>query len=103
MIYSELGAQAYLLDIGEGTLTFHAAIQGAYTIKRLKHFREVFLNLTLEFEERGMKHIDTWVEVDHPEQLRFAEFFGFRETGYLKEIEVPDVLKYTMLEMRMEF
>lgn len=92
----------WITDVGEGTLQLHAIIQGPITFTRIKHFRDVLDNLILDLIDRGMDHIDTWVEHDNENNVRFAEFFGFVDTGWLKIINIQGH-EYVMQEMRLTF
>lgn len=80
-------ASMYLIDSGDGELHVHVDVKGEITKSRLKHFEEVFLAMVLGLIERGLDHIGTWVQ-STPEQIRFAEFFGFEETGFFKLFRV---------------
>jgi hypothetical protein len=100
-IWQEPGAALFMVELG-GTLTLHTKIEGKITLSRIKHFRDIMDNLVLHLIDRGMDHLDTWVQESDVEQLRFAETFGFRETGYLKIVDMGEE-RFELIEMRLEF
>jgi hypothetical protein len=91
-----------MVDVGDGTWTLHAIILGKITKNRIKQFEEMFLNLVLDLMDRGFDHLDTWVEYDNEKSIRFAEHFGFRETSWLKVMNIEGQ-EFVMTEMRYEF
>jgi hypothetical protein len=88
IVYDEPGLQVYLADIGNGELTMHTKADGPFTKSRMKWLETVFLQIILGLYERGMREVATWIEYGDEKQARFAEFFGFQHTGYLKVIPV---------------
>jgi len=102
VVYEEPGATLYLAFIG-GIFTVHTDIRGDLTPSRVKHFGSVFMHLVAGLEDRGMDHIDTWVEKDNWDQKRFAEFFGFEDTGFFKCLEFEDGSEKLYEEMRFVF
>jgi len=90
------------MDAGTGELTLHAHITGPIPLSRLKWFEEVFLRIVLGCAERGMKEIVTWVDYDNETHSRFAEFFGFEESGFLKLLRMDNGQEFLMKEMFYE-
>jgi len=88
IVYKDKDVTCYLVDIGEGDLSFHADVHAPTVGHNLmRKFSEIFSFITLGLIERGMDHLDTWVE-DDEKQFNFASFFGFEETGFLKSIPI---------------
>lgn len=102
IVYKDNDVTCYLIDIGEGNLSFHADLHGKRPGHRLmRKFTEIFSFIILGLIERGMTHLDTWIEDDEL-QFNFASFFGFEETGFLKSIPIGHGSKLVR-EMRYTF
>src|SRR6476469_9787544 len=56
-------------------------IKSPVTISRLKKFEEVFIAVTLGLIERGVTHVNVWVNANEVKDYNLALFFGFEETG----------------------
>ena len=99
-IYQEPGASVYLVDFGDGSLTLHVSFTGKITLSRIKHFEEIWSMIVIGLWERGSTTVDTWIEYNNETQRRFAEFFGFENTGFLKEMEFNNGTSMLMEEMQ---
>lgn len=65
---------------GEGKMfILHVEVLPFVNRKILAHYLEVISALEKQLKDRGQDHIETWVLTD--DQIRFAEFYGFRLTG----------------------
>lgn len=91
----------YFIDIG-GELSLHNEIKGIINRDKVERLQHLLDNLTLCLMDRGMKHVDTWVEEEDEKGIKFAEIFGFRETGFLKKVDIGD-RHFSFTEMRLEF
>ena len=102
IVHQEPDAYAYFLDVGNGELTLHISmdLDREMTIERMKRYYNVFLNLKIALEDRGMDEIFTWIEEGNEKQRRVAHFFGFEETGFLKQVTLQDGSEYLMEEMK---
>jgi hypothetical protein len=89
-IYTEEGLQFYLVDVGTGELHLHCQAEGPFPKSRLKHIEEVFLAIVLGLHDRGFHEIPTWIEHGNEKQRRFAEFYGFEDSGYHKIVRYED-------------
>ena len=105
LVYKEEGLQVFFMDAGDGSLSIHAHIEGDIPISRMKHLEEVWLLIVLGLHERGMKTIEAWVEYGDATKKRFAQFFGFEETGFLKEVTFykEDGTEYFFLMEEMQY
>lgn len=100
-MYEEPGLKSYIVDIG-GELSLHNEIEGVVDRQRLAHLHQVFGCLIVCLMDRGMKHLDTWINEDDEDGAKFAEFFGFKDTGYLKHVRVGET-EFMFREMRLVF
>lgn len=99
-IYQEPGLEVYFVDFGDGSLHIHVHNEGKITLSRLKHMEDIWTQIVIGLEERGMDHVDTWVEYNNPKQSRYAEFFGFEFTGFLKNVKFVNGQEILFEEMR---
>lgn len=99
LVFQEPGLSCWFIDVGDGTLTFHINNEEELTPARFKHLDKVWLDIVLALRLRGMKEIYTWIEYDNIEQQRFAEYFGFELTDFLKEITFENGTEMLMAEM----
>lgn len=68
----------------------------------MEKINEVFMELLVQLEDRGMKKVKTMVEESNDDQRRLAEFFGFQHTGVTKEIKLDNGITYYMDEMEFD-
>ena len=68
-----------ILHHAGGRVWLHAYFFQGYSLSKIKHFKRVFNTLLEELRVRGIKSLFT--SVTKPENLRFAEFFGFSLTN----------------------
>ena len=66
----------------------------------MKHMNDVWMQIVIGLWERGMTYVDTWVQFNNRKQSRFAEFFGFEFTGFLKNVQFVNSGEMLFEEMR---
>ena len=103
LVYKEPELAFYLVDLGTGELQFHADIQGKFPLSRMKHIEKVFITLVAALADKGMTQLVTWVNDDSPTKIRFAEFFGFEQTDFMKILQYEDGSELLMREMIFVF
>ena len=101
LVYAEDGLNIYLAAIS-GEISLHNDIQGPLNAARLKHLKDVFACLLLCLMDRGLPHLDTWVEEDDARGIRFAEAFGFEDTDVIKLVRIGET-DFRLKVMRIPF
>jgi L-amino acid N-acyltransferase YncA len=84
-------------------LSFHIDNEIEIDAARLKHLREVFDCLLVALTEKGWHHLDTWIPPEMEPEIKFAESFGFRKTGFDKVLYYENGIKQNLTEMRIKF
>lgn len=102
LVYEEDGLRLYLIDV-LGQLSFHIENEIEIDAGRLKHLHEVFTCLLFTLTEKGWDHLDTWIPPEMEKEIRFAESFGFQQTGKIKVIEYINGVTQELLELRITF
>lgn len=101
-VYEEDGLRLYLIDVC-GQLSFHVDNDIPIDAERLKHLKDVFACLLYTLEQKGWHHLDTWIPPEMETEIKFAESFGFVQTGMAKVISYENGLEQTLLELRIKF
>lgn len=92
----------YFIDVC-GQLSFHIDNDFPIDSKRLKHLHDVFDCLKATMKLKGWDHIDTWIPPEMETEIKFAESFGFEQTGFIKVIQYTNGIEQQLLEMRVNF
>jgi hypothetical protein len=87
LIWEEEGVKVYFLDI-DGEFSLHNDFKGPWTKDYVKHLHELFDSLCLCLMDRGMSHVDTWIEEKDRINYRFVQEFGFVDTFILKKVRI---------------
>lgn len=103
ILYTEDDFTVYAVDTGDGEFTIHCDVRAKVTPSLFKRIEEVFSFIVLGLIERGLESVDTWTEYDNEGQEHFANFFGFEETGFLKNVILINGDEILMKEMRYTF
>lgn len=101
-MYEEEGLRLYLIDV-LGQLSFHIENEIKIDAERLEHLHEVFTCFLFTLTEKGWHHLDTWIPPEMEQEIRFAESFGFQQTGKIKVIEYINGVNQELLELRITF
>lgn len=89
-IYSEDGAELFMIVDESGEFALHATVTGKVTHNRLKHFDEIFIAVIRGLLERGLDHVVAWVPAHSQGNLNFVEYFGFEPLESLKVVPSPN-------------
>lgn len=103
ILYTEDDFTVYAIDTGDGEFTIHCDVKAKVTPSLFKRIEEVFSFIVLGLIERGLDSVDTWIECDNAGQEHLANFFGFEETGFLKNVILVNGDEILMKEMRYTF
>lgn len=104
-LYVEDDLCFYMLDVS-GELTLHLDVQGKINKDRINHIQNILDHLVIEFIDRGMTHVDTWIPENDDQKIRFAEHFGFEATGYNKIVRAvigAGTQDFQLMELRLKF
>lgn len=84
-------------------ITFHVVNKFPINSKNLRYLRYILDNLIIALDRVGWDHLDTWIPIESKNEIKFAEFFGFRPTGFDKILYMADGSEIRTAELRLKF